>query len=183
MDGYYDRSITHLLERPMALCGFTGSGVPEIAARLSALTGLPLIDIERQIQHHLIQPDSTLSQQNTEIRILEDCCTQVPYGFIALRPSTLNNPKSFAIVRRHCQLIYIKKNIFQIFGESQKRLKQPDRTRAIDHGGSNPYQISSFAETFRCWEKSYLKADRILHCDHDSTLQVAREILSGLSSI
>ena len=53
--GYYDYSPTVALRRAVACCGHPGSGYREVVYDLAALTGLPLHDMDRRIEHEVGQ--------------------------------------------------------------------------------------------------------------------------------
>ena len=51
MQGYYDNHLSFVPEKPIALIGFPGAEVPRIARAISMSTGLPLIELDRWIEH------------------------------------------------------------------------------------------------------------------------------------
>ena len=51
LDPYYSPQPLLILDRPVALVGFFGARLPQIAAVVSATTGVPLGDLERMIEH------------------------------------------------------------------------------------------------------------------------------------
>ena len=100
-DPYYDYSPRRLLSKPLVLCGYYGSGVPELSFALSAQTGIPLHDIERQLEHHigkrLISYDSSL--EAIEHQLIRQALRQTPHGIIMLRPESLAHPPNLKAIQ------------------------------------------------------------------------------------
>lgn len=51
MDGYYDYHPLHQLDRHFVLGGYVGEETRVIGFQLAALTGLPVVDLDRHIEH------------------------------------------------------------------------------------------------------------------------------------
>ncbi len=51
MDDYYDHRPTLRLPAPLALCGLPGSRVADVAKRFSILTGVPIFEVDRAVEH------------------------------------------------------------------------------------------------------------------------------------
>jgi len=124
MDGYYDPIVTHVLSKPLALCGFWGASIPDIGAYISGYTGISFVDLERKIEHHLGRSLKHYNSNKTKIiaveRVsLEQLSRQTPYSVIALRPETLFDPKCASIVQSVMNLVFVDVQPEQL----QKRLE------------------------------------------------------------
>ena len=184
MDGYYDRMVTHSLELPLALCGFIGAGVPETAAALCALTGLPLIDIERQLEH---QAGTSLHQRmdhpnlnSAEASLVERALVHQPSAVIALRASSLNNPKVAALIGAKAHLIYLQRDIFILFSRIQQMRKQELQLRSLELTTRQQSNIAEMAAVFRQWEPQYLRAKKIVYAENVRGLKLAQRLLTQI---
>ena len=104
MDDYYSPHPTTILKRPLALCGFWGAQIPETAVGIASVTGIPFVDVERRLEHHLgmrLQDyvDSAGFQQLLRVEEKELPKMIPAYGMppiVALQPQTLLSAKNRA---------------------------------------------------------------------------------------
>ena len=181
MDGYYDRMVTHSLEIPLALCGFIGAGVPQTAAALSALTGLPLIDIERQLEHHagapLHQHFEHPDLKAAEANLIERALVHRPCGVIALRASSLNDRKVAALIEAKAQLIYLHRDVFYLFSQVQQMRRQDVLLRSLELTDRQQSNIAEMATVFRRWEPQYLGAKQVVYAENMRGIKVAQQLI------
>ena len=130
-DPYYDYGPLRVLSKPLALCGYYGSGVPELSFALSAQTGLPLHDIERMMEHKLGQRLSTYEGTINPIEqeLIGQVLNQKPYGIIMLRPQSLNNSDILKKVKKYATLMYIQRDIFVLYSNLLDIRKNQDHNR------------------------------------------------------
>ena len=130
-DPYYDYSPRRLLSKPLVLCGYYGSGVPELAFALSAQTGIPLHDIERQLEHRigkrLISCESSL--EAIEHQLIRQVLRQTPYGIVMLRPQSLAETSTLKAIQDRAHSIYIQRDIFVLFANILEIRRQGDHNR------------------------------------------------------
>ena len=184
MDGYYDRLVTHSLDFPLALCGFIGAGVPETAAALCTLTGLPLIDIERQLEHqagvslhqNLDRPELRAAEAN----LIERALVHRPCAVIALRASSLNDHRIAALIEAKTTLIYLHRDIFVLFSRIQQMRRQEVQSRAIELTERQQSNISEMASVFRQWEPQYQRAKQVVYAENIRGLKLAQQLLAQI---
>ncbi|MEM9553006.1 MAG: shikimate kinase [Acidobacteriota bacterium] len=99
MDGYYDYHPLLSLDRHVALAGYLGAETRVIGYRLAAVTGLPVVDIDRSIEHdagksiwHLIWTETEAQYRNLERRELERALSARPFSILTLGDGALLDP-------------------------------------------------------------------------------------------
>lgn len=99
LDGYYDYHPLLTLDRHIALAGYIGEETRIIGYRLAAITGLPVLDIDRTIEHaagqsvwKLIWTETEAQYRNLERRELQRALAARPFSLITLGDGTLLDP-------------------------------------------------------------------------------------------
>lgn len=130
-DPYYDHSPRLNLDKPVALCGYFGSGVPELAFKICAHTGLPLHDFERAIEHKIGCRIAHYSEslREVEIEVTRSALKQKPSGILMLRPTTLSEPKIRQMIKKQATTIYIQRDIFVLYANILDIIENKNRTR------------------------------------------------------
>lgn len=115
MEGYYDHHATVALARPVTLIGFLDGLHRHMGHRLASRTGLPLIDVERWVEHQAGQSlwDLVHTQGETMLRQLErellrKALASQPCGVVVLGDGALLHPANLEEVRAHSTLIYLR---------------------------------------------------------------------------
>lgn len=115
---YYDYGPRVLLPRPLALVGFVGSGVRQVAHDLAARLGLPLHDIDRMVEHHAGQSLSAVQLERGEVvrrafekRAIGQAIRSQPAGILALGDGALMDRKTRNLVRRETTLVFIERPV------------------------------------------------------------------------
>lgn len=112
--GYYDYAPTVSLARPVAFVGHPGCAYREVAYDLAALTGLPLHDVDRLVEHAAGQTlwslvrqrgDGALSQ--LEGGVVPRCLTARPPGLVVLGEGALVDEQQLARVRAAAALVFL----------------------------------------------------------------------------
>ena len=122
-DPYYSCAPTVQLERPVALAGFLGSRVPLTGALLSAMTGLPLVDLDRAVEHEAGRSTQRIDRELglgsrvvLEGRVLSRVLRERPPPIIALGYDTLNDEGLLALLRAQSRLLYIERGFDELRG-------------------------------------------------------------------
>ena len=94
--GYYDYTPTLSLDRPLALAGLPGTPYRQVGFELAALTGLPLADLDRLIEHQagqsiwsLVDEQGPETYRDLEAQLLPQTLASTPPGIILLGESAL----------------------------------------------------------------------------------------------
>ena len=162
-DPYYDYSPRRLLRKPLALCGYYGSSVVDLAFSLSTQTALPLHDIERLIEHRIGAriAHSQTSIHEIETTILTQALQQQPYGIIALRPQSLSTPQNRQLILDHSDSLYIQRDIFILYGNLLEDRSKGDKSRFCHL--PSPINITGFQQDFNQYKTTYQKLNHTIH--------------------
>jgi shikimate kinase len=112
--GYYDYHPTVSLRRPVVLTGFYGSAADGVGQMLTQRTGLPLIELDRWIEHEaggtlasvaLSRGEPTL--RSLEGRLLVKALAERPPGVIVLGEGGLLDDKNLQRVKTSADLVVL----------------------------------------------------------------------------
>ena len=181
-DPYYDYSPRRLLSRPLVLCGYYGSGVPELSFALSAQTGIPLHDIERQLEHRigkrLISHQSDL--ESLEHQLIRQVLQQTPYGIIMLRPQSLKHPPTLKMIQERAQSIYIQRDIFVLFANLLDIRRQADHNRYCPLPAQ--LNINLVQQDLNQYKPSYQKLNHTIRAMNTHPVRLCPSVLSYLDA-
>ncbi len=123
---YYDPYPAFYLERPKVLVGPIGGGIALTAASASAMLGLPLIDIDRLVEHEfgadfrdVVREHGWRKWRNVEFQMLKRSMGQRPAGIIALGEGALEDERVRELVIEEAEGWYLARNVFDVFGRLQ----------------------------------------------------------------
>jgi len=146
LSAYYDHHPTLILERPVALIGFPGVEYPRVGHDLASLTGLPLIELDRWIEHQagqslwaLLQERGPVFLRDMEARLLEKALAAQPCGLIILGDGTLIDRSSLEKVQEKAALVYFRVPLVSAYWELRRQLEErppgpsPFLPRPLDH--------------------------------------------------
>lgn len=112
-EGYYDYGPRVLLER-LALVGFMGASAALTGHAMACRLGLPLLAIDRMVEHEagmslsqLQRRRGELSRRTLELKALRRASRERPAGIVVVGDGALMAPPARALVRSHMQLVYI----------------------------------------------------------------------------
>ncbi|MEM9595292.1 MAG: shikimate kinase [Acidobacteriota bacterium] len=115
MDGYYDHHPLVHLDRHVAIAGLIGDETRTIGYRLAALTGLPVMDVDRSIEHtagmsvwNLIWKETEARYRELEREHLERALTSRPLGIITLGDGTLIDEDNRRTVLESADLVSLE---------------------------------------------------------------------------
>lgn len=115
LSNYYEYGPLVLLQRPVALIGFLGVDQHGLGRDLAALSGLPLIEVDRWIEHEagqslasLVQTQGIEALRQLEDRFLAQALTTRPSGIIVLGDGALIKETNLQQVLAKATLVYLK---------------------------------------------------------------------------
>ena len=115
LSNYYEHGPLVLLQRPIALIGFLGVDQHGLGRDLAALSGLPLIEVDRWIEHEagqslvaLVQTQGIEALRQLEDRFLAQALATRPSGIIVLGDGALIKEVNLQQVLDKATLVYLK---------------------------------------------------------------------------
>ena len=122
LSNYYEHGPLVLLQRPVALIGFLGVDQHGLGRDLAALSGLPLIEVDRWIEHEAGQSLISLAQtqgiealRQLEDRFLAQALVTRPSGIIVLGDGALIKEANLQQVLAKATLVYLKLSLASIY--------------------------------------------------------------------
>ncbi len=129
MEGYYDPYPRVALERPLALTGFFGAQVEQVAHGLSARTGVPFLSLDRWMEHRVGQDlgrtyleRGECSTRDLEREALAHALAHRPMGIIALGDGALIDPESVDKVLGGATLVYLQCPLGELYRRIEKQM-------------------------------------------------------------
>ena len=181
MDGYYDPIVVQVLDKPIALCGIWGACIPEVAAHMSSYTGIPFIDLERQMEHNLGASLSSLRGSLAEIQELEyqslkKMISIRPYPIIALRPETMWDARCSGVLQES-RTVYIQIDFLHAQEKVIEWCSNRNYTRYLHLQGINPTNTQAFQLLVAQTEKKYEQVDMVMQAKRPHPRHIAQDIL------
>ncbi len=144
MQGYYDMYPGIYLERPLVLTGFLGSQTAQTAQALCALTGLPLVDLDRDIESragqsisHFFLREGECAFRNVEHALLGQALDRKPPPVIALGDGALLSADSRRLVTQRADLVWLTAPLSELAARVRSQLeKRPGSVPAFMQKGS-----------------------------------------------
>ena len=187
LDPYYSPQPLLILDRPVALVGFFGARLPQIAAVVSATTGVPLGDLERMIEHRtgrslsrLVFESGIEALHQHEESLLEGLLQESPPPIIALGPATLQHAPSARLIRRKARVIYVRDTLLSLYGNLLDELDGATR-RCWLFPNSRPESVGSIQSAFAQYRASYESAERTLDATGRSPVALAGMLVSMIT--
>ena len=115
LSNYYEHGPLVLLQRPVVLIGFLGVDQHGLGRDLAALSGLPLVEVDRWIEHEagqslvsLVQTQGVEVLRQLEDRFLAQALTSRPPGIVVLGDGALIKEANLQQVLDKATLVYLK---------------------------------------------------------------------------
>lgn len=122
MSNYYEPGPLVLLQRPVALIGFLGVDQHGLGRDLAALSGLPLSEVDRWIEHEagqslvaLVQTQGIAALRQLEDRFLAQALAARPPGIVVLGDGALLKEANLRQVLAQATLVYLKLSLASIY--------------------------------------------------------------------
>ena len=187
-DPYYEphSTLQRTSTRHIALVGFDGSQTHNVAAFLSSMTGMTLIELDQWVAHQagcsvaqLYLQQGEQAWRTLESQCLKDIVHTKPYAIINLNQKILLNPKHRKLCHQHCRLFYIRKSAQYLFDEIiAGRKKNPQRFPYWIQ--RPPHSVSEVKQQLTQLQASYEVADDCIEANDLAPLTIARKILQRL---
>ena len=185
MNSYYDTMVTHVLPKPLALCGFYGAEISRIAYQISCFTGIPVVDVERRLEHDMGCSLLTLFTRGTydsvyplEEHLLFKATSESLPPIIALRPDSMQNPHNLVQIQRSCTLVYIKYGAEYLFQQLQDAPDNPSNRLALSQ---LPFETAAALDkSLLTHESVFMTADKVFHLTNEHPKIVAHQLLNWL---
>lgn len=146
LSNYYEPGPLVLLQRPVVLIGFPGVDQHGLGRDLAALSGLPLIEVDRWIEHAagqslvgLVQTQGLEAMRQLEDRFLTQALASRPPGVVVLGDGALLKEANLRQVLAKATLVYLKLSLASIYwklrdqalGPHPLLLQPPESTAAL----------------------------------------------------
>ena len=146
LSNYYEHGPLVLLQRPVVLIGFLGVDQHGLGRDLAALSGLPLIEVDRWIEHEagqslvsLVQTQDIEALRQLEDRFLAQALVTRPPGIIVLGDGALLKETNLRQVLDKATLVYLKLSLastywklrHQAVGSHPLLLQPPESTAEL----------------------------------------------------
>ena len=112
MTGYYDYAPTHVLDRPLVLAGYFADQTRYLGFRLAALTGLPVNNLDRLIEHRtgksiwdLVWSEGEARYRALETELLDRSLRERPCSIVTLGDGALIDEGNRRRVAEGAQLV------------------------------------------------------------------------------
>ena len=132
MSSYYEHGPLVLLQRPLVLIGFLGVDQHGLGRDLAALSGLPLIEVDRWIEHAagqslvaLVQTQGIEALRQLEDRFLAQALTTRPSGIVVLGDGALIKRGNLQQVLDKATLVYLKLSLASTYWKLRHQAVRP----------------------------------------------------------
>ncbi len=127
---YYGHGPLVDLDRPLCIIGFMGARVEATAKSIAALAGVPVIELDREVEHragkslsHLTLKEGEPKRRSLELAALERALSGRP-SVIALGDGALLTPKAADLVAAKATLVYLEWSLVELAASVRERLKE-----------------------------------------------------------
>ena len=186
MRGYYDYHPAFFLTRPVALYGAPGTDAATVGYGLSALTGLPFVDVDRRVEHELGCHLSRAMRREGGHQILSAYKTvvrralgEMPHGIWAMSNLILDYQPIQRLLVKHTDAVIIEKSIFLLYDD----LKQDPEAYPPRHPELSRYEKGStrnYKNFIDNIEQNYPESIMRIDGNNRSPNDCAREIFQWL---
>lgn len=154
------------LERPLAIAGYLSHENRLIAYQLASLTGLPVIDLDRKIEHHagksiweLIWGEGERRYRQLEREYLGKVLAERPCPIVSLGDGTLIDEANRSLVRSATRLVVLDLDLANCYW----RLRASPQGRQEMWHPLHPETLERFEQLRPFWE---LRAPGFVDADH-----------------
>jgi shikimate kinase len=122
MEGYYDYTPTAELHRHLVIAGYLGDETRRIGYQLASLTGLPVTDLDRKIEHHagksvweLIWSEGEGRYRELERRYLGRLLDERPWSILTLGDGALIDAENRRRVSAEADLVVLDLDVANVY--------------------------------------------------------------------
>lgn len=203
---YYEPHATMLLAQPLVLAGQIGAGVARVARAISGRTGLPFVEIDRQVEaragaslFRIVEREGDEGLRIRSEAALAQSLAQRPCSLVVLGSATLDAERLGAACSE-ARLLYVRRPIEQVRIGIAARLAAeanpdatpdanrettPETTPEANYARTYPYvhgvpTLEALEPIFRAREEALRGADAIVEAGDRHAHVVAAELLAAL---
>ena len=181
--GYYDPYPLIDLQKPVCLIGFMGCEVHSIVYFISSLTGLPYLELDKQVEHAVGMSLAQLYLEEGETRWrelesihLRKALAMSPARLICLGDGTLLNDKHQQLCLAKSELVYIRRPQ-QSFLERIKRGRVETPQRFPYWANKIPRSFEDLEPMLSLREPGYEQAHTLIDIGELGPLEAAKKII------
>lgn len=126
---YYSYEPMMTLDRPVALAGFFGMELGVVAGVVSQRTGLPVIELDRWIEHEagksvseIVLREGVNALKKRELPLLQRALKDTPPPLLVLGDSTLTDYDPRKLLMNHAHIIYFQAALPDLLARVQRGL-------------------------------------------------------------
>lgn len=186
-DGYYDYGPQTILERPLGLVGFMGSAVAAIGHAMACKLGLPLLQVDRHVEHQAGMGLAALqlrsgepARRRLEYEALARAARERPAGVVVLGDGALLSPQSQTLAAEQLQLVYVRRPLHVLHAAVVKELSNaPERYPEFALSGP-PERSDSLRSLLDVRAQGYRLAEHVFDADRLHPQRVCDALIAEL---
>ena len=174
------------LRRPVVLAGVPGVGLTAIATAIGSLSGWPVVEVDRRVEHdagrsvgHLVVSEGRAMVAARARAHLARALAQSPPAVVAVRASVLQTQDARSQVLDAARLFYVERPV-DVLVAGLRELRSRSPGSVPDFVGA---RMISPAEVVALVERAHVvraSAEQVFFSDVRSSLRMARDIIRAL---
>jgi len=186
---YYDYHPTLQLERPVVLGGMPGTPYREVGHYLTSLTGLPLLDLDRWLEHQVgeslwdfVQSEGEHVLRQKEFEYLDRALLAEPCGLVIVGEGTLAQADNRRRIGESASLVYLSSAPSAAYWQVRQQISE----RGPRYHPHVPQPLTHFdvlRPLIEALDKAREDANLVLAVDNLSVQDVVDAIFDALPSL
>ena len=186
---YYDYHPTLQLERPVVLGGMPGTPYREVGHYLTSLTGLPLLDLDRWLEHQVgeslwdfVQSEGEHVLRQKEFEYLDRALLAEPCGLLVVGEGTLAQADNRRRIGESASLVYLSSAPSAAYWQVRQQISE----RGPRYHPHVPQPLTHFdvlRPLIEALDKAREDANLVLAVDNLSVQDVVDAIFDALPSL
>ena len=186
---YYDYHPTLQLERPVVLGGMPGTPYREVGHYLTSLTGLPLLDLDRWLEHQVgeslwdfVQSEGEHVLRQKEFEYLDRALLAKPCGLLVVGEGTLAQADNRRRIGESASLVYLSSAPSAAYWQVRQQISE----RGPRYHPHVPQPLTHFdvlRPLIEALDKAREDANLVLAVDNLSVQDVVDAIFDALPSL
>ena len=186
---YYDYHPTLQLERPVVLGGMPGTPYREVGHYLTSLTGLPLLDLDRWLEHQVgeslwdfVQSEGEHVLRQKEFEYLDRALLAKPCGLLVVGEGTLAQADNRRRIGESASLVYLSSAPSAAYWQVRQQISE----RGPRYHPHVPQPLTHFdvlRPLIEALDKAREDANLVLAVDNLSVQDVVDVIFDALPSL
>ena len=186
---YYDYHPTLQLERPVVLGGMPGTPYREVGHYLTSLTGIPLLDLDRWLEHQVgeslwdfVQSEGEHVLRQKEFEYLDRALLAEPCGLLVVGEGTLAQADNRRRIGESASLVYLSSAPSAAYWQVRQQISE----RGPRYHPHVPQPLTHFdvlRPLIEALDKAREDANLVLAVDNLSVQDVVDAIFDALPSL